>query len=136
VNPRTRTPLNAVWLVVAFCSVLNLVGLGSTETIVAIFSITAPALDLSYVAVIVARFWYSSEVPFINGPFTLGKYGWAINIIAVVWVCFVSIVLFLPPSWPISPANMNYAICVAGFMALFALSWWWLGAREYEDSFT
>ena len=29
--------------------------------------------------------------------------------------------------------NRNYAVCVAAFIGLFSLSWWWMGARRYED---
>ncbi|KAL7274935.1 polyamine transporter tpo5 [Rhizina undulata] len=130
VNPYTHTPINSVWLVVFCCTCLNLIGIGSTQTIVAIFNITAPALDLSYVAVILARIVYSSEVRFIEGPFTLGRWGRPLNWIAICWVTFISTVLFFPPTRPVTAVNMNYAICVAGFMALFALSWWWAGARK------
>jgi len=50
--------------------------------------------------------------------------------VAIVWVCFISVVLFFPPIKPVTASNMNYAICVAGFIGLFSLSWWWLGARS------
>ncbi|KAI5776896.1 amino acid permease [Geopyxis carbonaria] len=130
VSTRTQTPINSVWLVVFCCCLLNLIGLGSTQTIVAIFNITAPALDLSYVAVILARRWYEHEVKFIEGPFTLGKWGKPLNYIACVWVCFISVVLFFPPVRPVTAENMNYAIAVAVFMGCFALGWWWCGARR------
>lgn len=29
------------------------------------------------------------------------------------------------------PTFRNYAICVAAFIAIFAMSWWWLAARRY-----
>ncbi|KAI5858127.1 amino acid/polyamine transporter I [Tricharina praecox] len=130
INAKTHTPINSVWLVVGCCVCLDLIGLGSTQTIVGIFNITAPALDLSYVAVIFARIWYSDEIKFIDGPFTLGKYGRALNWTAITWVCFISVVLFFPPRKPVTPENMNYAICVAAFMVVFAVGWWWAGARD------
>lgn len=62
---------------------------------------------------------------------------------------FISIVLFFPPIQPVTPQNMyetptlfsgtgievdmeprNYASVVVVFIALFALSWWWLSARR------
>ncbi|KAF2268562.1 amino acid transporter [Lojkania enalia] len=130
VNPITHTPVNAVWLVVAFCSCLDLIGIGSTLTIIAIFNITAPALDISYIAVIVAHRWYEDRVKFIPGPFTMGKWSKPVNAVAVTWVCFISVVLFFPPTKPVTPANMNYAICVAGFIGLFSMVWWYAGARK------
>ncbi|KAF8539480.1 amino acid/polyamine transporter I [Trichophaea hybrida] len=128
INPHTHTPLHSVWLVVSFCMLLTCISLGSQQTIIAIFSLTAPALDLSYVAVIIARMWYSSEVSFVAGPFTLGRWGWVINVIASTWVLFISMVLFSPPKWPVTMYNMNYGVVVAGVVAVFAFVWWrWEG---------
>ncbi|KAJ5709515.1 hypothetical protein N7493_010849 [Penicillium malachiteum] len=129
VNPKTHTPVNAVWFVVIFSIALNCIAIGSTETATAIFSVTAPALDLSYISVILAHQLYKSKVKFIEGPFTLGKWGTPINYVAVTWVVFISTILFFPTQLPVTKANMNYAICVAAFIALFAMVWWWVDAR-------
>ncbi|KAJ5094425.1 hypothetical protein N7456_010286 [Penicillium angulare] len=128
VNPHTHTPVNAVWFVVIFSIALNCIAIGSTETATAIFSVTAPALDLSYVSVILAHQIYKSKVKFVEGPFTLGRWGTIINYIAVVWVLFISTILFFPSQIPVTKANMNYAICVAAFIAMFAMVWWWVAA--------
>lgn len=130
VNGVTGTPVNAVWLVTIFCGCLNLIGIGSTQTIVAIFNLCAPCLDLSYIAVIFAHLLYSKRVQFIEGPFTLGRFSKPMNVLAISWVVFISVVLFCPTSKPVTATNMNYAIVVAGFVALFSLGWWWAGARR------
>jgi amino acid transporter len=147
VNKTTHTPVNSVWFVVFFSAVLNLIAIGSTETASAIFNITAPALDISYISVILAHQIYRHRVKFIEGPFTLGRWGRPINLISIIWVIFVSVVLFFPPTRPVTATNMwvvtlryqsqvnscfnrNYAICVAAFIAIFSLSWWWLSARR------
>ncbi|KAL0254826.1 polyamine transporter tpo5 [Diplodia seriata] len=114
INKYTGTPVNAVWLVVVFCTCLDLIGIGSTLTIVAIFNVCAPALDLSYVAVIVAHRVYEKRVRFIPGPYTMGIWSKPINLIACSWVVFISVILFFPTTKPVTPTNMNYAICVAG----------------------
>lgn len=129
VNRYTHTPVNAVWFVVFFSICLNCIAIGSTQTATAIFNITAPALDISYVSVIFAHQIYKSKVQFIEGPFTLGRWGTPVNIVAIVWVAFISTVLFFPPQIPVTAANMNYAICVAAFIAVFALVWWWISGR-------
>lgn len=130
VNSVSKTPVNAVWLVVAFCSCLDLIGIGSTLTIVAIFNITAPALDISYIAVIVAHRWYEGRVRFNPGPFTMGRWSKPVNTVAVTWVCFISVVLFFPTVKPVTFMNMNYAICVAAFIGGFSMIWWYAGARK------
>ncbi|KAI9374305.1 amino acid/polyamine transporter I [Aspergillus egyptiacus] len=124
INPKTHTPLHAVWFVVAASIALNCIAIGSTQTATAIFSITAPALDLSYVSVILAHRIYKHEVRFVEGPFTLGKWGRYVNWVSIVWVVFISAVLFFPPRVPVTVENMNYGICVGVFIAVFALVWW------------
>ncbi|KAL2863617.1 amino acid permease [Aspergillus lucknowensis] len=130
INARTQTPVNAVWFVVLFSILLNCIAIGSTQTATAIFSITAPALDLSYVSVILAHQIYKHQVSFVEGPFTLGRWGPYVNWVSVTWVVFISTVLFFPPRVPITLENMNYGICVGVFIAVFALVWWWVDARE------
>ncbi|OKL60303.1 hypothetical protein UA08_04340 [Talaromyces atroroseus] len=130
VNKTTHTPVNSVWFVVFFSAALNLIAIGSTETASAIFNITAPALDISYISVILAHQIYRHRVRFIEGPFTLGRWGRPINLISITWVMFISVVLFFPPTRPVTATNMNYAVCVAAFIAVFSLSWWWLSARS------
>jgi len=106
INPYTSTPVAAVWLVVLFSICLNLIGIGSTQTVVAIFNITAPALDLSYIAVIIAHLVYAHRVRFVEGPFTLGRWGRWVNGVAIGWVSFISVVLFFPTTRPVTVANM------------------------------
>ena len=130
VNTVTGTPVNAFWFVAFFCGCLNLIGIGSTETIYAIFNLCAPCLDLSYIAVLFAHLVYSNRVQFIEGPFTLGRLSKPMNILAISWVLFISVVLFFPTSRPVTATNMNYAIAVAAFVGLFSLTWWWAGARK------
>ena len=73
---------------------------------VSIFNVTAPALDLSYIAVIIAHRVYESRVLFRPGPFTLGRWARPINAVAVTWVLFISTVLFFPATRPVTAANM------------------------------
>lgn len=129
INSLTKTPVNAVWLVVTFCSCLVLIGIGSTQTIIGIFNITAPALDLSYIAVILAHRIYEHRVQFIEGPFTLGRWSKPVNAVAITWVFFISVVLFFPTTRPVTAANMNYAICVAAIISLISISWWFVSAK-------
>ncbi|KAH6659532.1 amino acid permease, variant [Truncatella angustata] len=130
-NSRTQTPLYSVWVVVMACCLMNLIGLGSFQTINGIYGVTAPAMDLSYIAVIAARMYYEKERPISKGPFQMGRWQKPINTIAIVWVLFISVILFFPPTYPVTPLNMNYAVAIAGFVALFAITWWYLQAKRF-----
>lgn len=140
INKRTSTPVHAVWLVVAFCACLNLIGIGSTETIIAIFNLCAPALDLSYIAVLFAHLYYTywlKDVEFVAGKYTMSFLRIPRKMLAIAWVLFISVILFFPTTKPITAQNMNYAIVVGAGVAIFALSWWWLGARhKYKGPLT
>ncbi|KAH8423944.1 amino acid permease [Aspergillus melleus] len=129
INPTTKTPLNAVWSVVGASILLTAIAIGSTQTATAIFSITAPALDLSYVSVILAHRIYRDRVPFVEGPFSLGRWRGVVNWVSIVWVVFISAVLFFPPRVPVTGVNMNYGIFVGAFIGLFALVWWWISGK-------
>ncbi|KAE8448681.1 hypothetical protein EG329_008896 [Mollisiaceae sp. DMI_Dod_QoI] len=130
IHPWTKTPVNAVWLIVLFSCALNLIGIGSTLTIVAIFNITAPALDLSYATVILARNIYASRIEFRPGPYSLGRWQRPLNAVTVTWVFFISVLLLFPTMRPVTAENMNYAVVVGAFIAVFSLVWWWAGARR------
>jgi hypothetical protein len=88
-------------------------------------------LDMSYATVILARNIYAHRIEFRPGPYTLGRWQKPINAITCAWVFFISVVLLFPTVRPVTAANMNYAVAVAGFIGVFSLSWWWAGARKY-----
>lgn len=123
----TGTPIIAVWLNVLFCICINLIGLGSYTAIAAIFNVTAIALDWSYCIPIICKVLYSKRLVaegegqgFTPGPWNLGRFSWYINVWAVVWTFFVSIVFVFPTFLPVTPTNMNYAIVILAGISLFA----------------
>jgi hypothetical protein len=107
-----------------------LIAIGSTETIVAIFNITAPALDFSYALVILARNIYAHRIKFIPVPYQLGIWQKPINAVTFIWVSFISVVLLFPTTRPVTSINMNYAVAVGAFIGLFSIGWWFAGARR------
>ena len=104
INKTTQTPLNAVWIFVIVCTLINLVGLGSYTAIAAIFNLTAIALDWSYVIPIICKMMTNK---FEQGPWHLGKFSYAINLWAVVWTFFVTIIYVLPTIRPVTAENVS-----------------------------
>ena len=91
------------------CSVvLNLIAIGSSQTSTAIFNVTAPALDLSYTAVIFAHILYGYPLQYVDKrlQYSLGRWSKPVNIIAIVWVVFISTILFFPTTVPITALTM------------------------------
>ena len=101
----TSTPVLAVWLYVLLCILINLIGLGSYITISAIFNVCAIALDWSYCIPIICKLLFNKFEP---GPWTLGKASTFINIYAVVWTAFVSVIFLFPTVMPVEADNVSF----------------------------
>jgi len=91
----------------------------------AVFSLTAMALDISYIIPIALRriFQHHPEVRFKPGPFYLGDglLGWAVNLNSILWTLFVSVIFSLPTNLPVTSKTMNYASVITGSILLLAM---------------
>ncbi|TFK49035.1 APC amino acid permease [Heliocybe sulcata] len=122
----TKTPVNAVIFTVVVDCLFGLLYLASLVAINAIFSITAVALDVSYAIPIVAKLYirfFDTDTKFTPGPFFLGKWGYAVNLYAVLWTALETGILIMPQVYPVTADTMNYAGPIMGGVAL--LSWLW-----------
>ena len=109
----TKTPLRAVWLA-TFTSILpGLLDLASPIAANAVFSLTAMALDLSYIIPIALKQIYKNhpEVMFKPGPFYMGDgiLGRFCNTMCIFWTLFVTVIFSIPTVKPVTAQNMNYA---------------------------
>ena len=46
-------------------------------------------------------------------PFSLGRFGFAINLVSVLWVILLDILCFFPTERPVTKENMNYVSVVS-----------------------
>jgi len=123
---RTQTPVNALIFTVIIQTLLVLLYLASFVAINAVFSISAVALDLSYMIPILAKLWISvtnTDVKFQPGPFSLGRWSVAINIYAIVWTILETGVLVMPQISPVTGSTMNYTGPIMA--GVCGLSWTW-----------
>lgn len=132
VSTATRTPLPAIWATTLFSILPGLLDFASPVAANAIFSLTAMALDISYIIPIflcVTLNWVRldlinqlrnyrrrlyrnhPEVVFKPGPFYMGPglLGWAANVTCISWTIFVSVIFSIPTVLPVTQDNMNYA---------------------------
>ncbi|KAK4156625.1 amino acid/polyamine transporter I [Chaetomidium leptoderma] len=128
ISPRSHTPVAAVWLYAALVVVVNLLGLVSATAISAVFNVCTVALNVSYLLPIVCKLVYGR---FERGPWHLGRWSVAANVVAVGWNVFVSVVFFLPTRMPVTSENMNYAAVVFVFVLLFSTGFWFTHGRHY-----
>jgi amino acid transporter len=109
----THTPLRAICLTTVVSILPGLLDLASPIAANAIFSLTAIALDLSYIIPIFCRRYFENhpDVMFKPGPFYMGKgfTGLFFNVACISWTLFVCVIFSLPTILPVTAANMNYA---------------------------
>jgi len=134
INPRTRTPTNSVWFAVVAAAILGLPALYQSSSVsvafFAIVSIGTVGLYIAYALPIYLRLRAGSD--FVPGPWTLGRWGKPIAIIAVVWVAFITILFFAPAFFPWNTlVNFNWAgPLFIGLMGVILL-WWIVSARKW-----
>jgi amino acid permease (GABA permease) len=129
VNPRTRTPTNAIWLAAAGALILGLPYLWNSAAYYAVTSIAVIGLYVAYVMPTFLRLRLGSS--FQPGPWQLGRWSRPVGIIAVAWVAFIFVLFMLPTASPITRANFNYTVVAVVVVLGFAGIWWLVSARKW-----
>ncbi|PSC69729.1 amino-acid permease BAT1-like protein isoform X2 [Micractinium conductrix] len=134
INPKTQTPVAAVWCCAAVACLLGLPILDSAVVFTAVTSIATIGLYISYVIPSLLRITVARKT-FQAGAFSLGALSVPIGLAAVLWVCFITVIFVLPTEFPVTKLNLNYAPVAVGVVLIFCTGWWWLpgklGARTW-----
>ena len=128
VDSRTDTPIIAIWWSVFWCAAINLIALGSYETVSAIFNVCAIAMDWSYCIPIACKLFYGKFEP---GPWHMGRWGWYVNLWAVTWTAFVSVIFLFPTYYPVTTVNMNFAVVILAAIFVCAGVYWVISGRKF-----
>jgi amino acid transporter len=129
VNPKTRTPTNAIWLAAGGALILGLPYLWNSTAYAAVTSIAVIGLYVAYVLPTFLRLRLGSR--FQPGPWQLGRWSRPIGMIAVAWVAFIFVLFMLPTASPITGKNFNYTIVAVVAVLGFAGIWWLVSARKW-----
>lgn len=129
INPRTRTPTNAVWLAAGGAFLLGLPYLWNATAYAAVTSIAVIGLYIAYVLPTFLRLRRGDD--FERGPWHLGRWSRLVGVVAVAWVCFISVLFTLPTAYPVTWANFNYTPVAVLAVLGFAGGWWLLSARHW-----
>jgi amino acid transporter len=129
VNPRTRTPTNAIWLAAGGALILGLPYLGNNTAYAAVTSIAVIGLYVAYVLPTFLRLRLGSA--FQRGPWHLGRWSRPIGITAVTWVVIITILFMLPTASPITWTNFNYTVIAVVAVLGFATIYWAVSARKW-----
>jgi amino acid permease (GABA permease) len=129
INPRTKTPTNAVWLAALGALVLGLPYLINLTAYAAVTSIAVIGLYIAYVIPTFLRLGKGDD--FERGPWHLGRWSRPIGVIAVVWVAFITVLFMLPQVSPVTVDTFNYAPIAVLVVLGFAATWWLVSARHW-----
>ncbi|KAL8887480.1 MAG: hypothetical protein Q9215_004955 [Flavoplaca cf. flavocitrina] len=134
VSPGWNIPLNAVVINFVFGVAISLINLGSSVALNAIVSLTMSALLSSYILSIGCIFLKRCRgEPLPPSVFTLGRWGFAINGIALAFLFIFFVFCFFPMATPVDATTMNWNIAMFGGITLFATFWYiFRGHKKYR----
>ncbi|TKA72600.1 hypothetical protein B0A55_06414 [Friedmanniomyces simplex] len=121
IYPKSSIPLNAILISLIVCVLLTLINLGSTAALNAILALDLAALLCSYtisIGCIALKRMRGEALP--TREWSLGRWGLAINIGALIWLLHVFIFTLFPSVTPVSATGMNYGCLLFGFVVLFS----------------
>lgn len=114
----------------ACCSfLLALPSLGSAVAFNGTTSIATIGLYVSYGIPICLTLVYPRNLKL--GPFNLGRYSKYIATVAILWICFITVVFCLPTKNPVTSQTFNYTPVALGIVGIFAFGSWFFWARKW-----
>jgi amino acid transporter len=131
VDKTWKVPIRVLWAEGLIIALIGILYLFSNTVLQAILSVSTIALTISYgmpimALVIVGR----DKLP--PGRFRLGRWGYLVNWISIVYCCITTVFFFFPSSPNPAPGNMNYAIAVFWVMLIISIVFWlFKGKRTY-----
>jgi len=129
VHPKTQVPVRTVWLACTLSFILGLPSFASAVAFTAATSITTIGLYISYGIPIALRVLNRED--FKKGPFHLGRFSYPIAIIAIIWICFISVAFVLPQLNPVTSQTFNYASVAVGVVLVYSIGFWLISARKW-----
>jgi choline transport protein len=129
--PGWNIPLRAVCISLVVSSLLACINLGSSTALNAINSLGGVSILTSYFITISCLIWRRvAGRPLPPRRWSLGRFGLAINIAALLFLLPVWFFAFWPLATPVTPANMNWSSTMFGGTISFALVYYAVRARH------
>ncbi|KAF5353418.1 hypothetical protein D9756_008027 [Leucocoprinus leucothites] len=123
-------PLNAYLLSTLVQVLLGLIFLGSSAAFNAFVGVAVICLGASY-AMPVLLSVLDRRRQMLDAPYSLGRWGYFINWIAVSWVLFEIVLFSMPAVVPVNSTSMNYASVVFIGFAVISGVWYIINGRQH-----
>ena len=136
-DSKRKIPVRMCVLLTVLQALLGLLYVGNTTAFNAVLSMAILGIYASYVLPIAYMLLYgrkpSSHRVVRFGPFSLGRWGPAVNIIALLWGTLAMLFSMFPSYQPVTPANMNYSsVVMGGWVVLGAVYYVVFQRKSYE----
>ncbi|EPS95697.1 hypothetical protein FOMPIDRAFT_1053952 [Fomitopsis schrenkii] len=124
VHPRTQTPVACAWAAAFVAALLGLLAFAGDAATSAIFALGVVGLYIAYIVPICSRF--AGGKAWVPGPFTLGRMGFPVAVVSVLWMVFSIAILIFPASPAPGAPDMNYTVVVIGAWLALCLIYYYL----------
>ncbi|KAF5380322.1 hypothetical protein D9757_007968 [Collybiopsis confluens] len=122
-------PLNGYMLSTIIQLLLGLIYLGSTAAFNAFVGVGVMCLGASYAMPVLISLLNGREA-MMDSPYPLGRWGFFINAVAVLWVIFEMVLFSMPAVIPVTKSSMNYASVVFVGFGLFSAIWYLINGKS------
>ena len=130
VNKYYNIPLNALLLSTVIQGLLGLTYFYSSAAFNAFTGAATICLSASYglpILILFVRGRYLVR----DAPFHLGKLGYVINLITIIWIPLAMIIFSMPTAIPVSVSTMNYASVIFVFFAGISILWYIVWGKQH-----
>ncbi|KAG0238732.1 hypothetical protein BGW42_002598 [Actinomortierella wolfii] len=130
---KREQPGRVGWLISSISSFVGLLYLFNSTALIALTSAVAIELTLVYTLPPFTRLMFPdpgrTRVP--AGPFCLGRWSKLVNILAVTWAGFITVIFCFPTAYPITIETMNYSSCLLVITLAFIFGYWFYSGRHW-----
>jgi choline transport protein len=130
VDSKYRVPVRSLWVSVLIVAILLLLNLASAVAIGVVISLGTFGLFQSYFIAIGCMLYARRQGRVEDAGWSLGKWGYPINIAAMIYTAWVGTFTVFPNYLPITSEYMNYALPINVGVWVFAGITWFAWARK------
>lgn len=130
VDGKYRVPVRSLWLSIAIVAVLLLLNLASAVAIGIVISLGTFGLFQSYFIAIGCMIYARAHGRVEDAGWSLGRWGWPINIAAMLYTAWVGTFTVFPNYLSITSDYMNYALPINVGVWIFAGITWFAWAKK------
>jgi choline transport protein len=131
VDSRFRVPVRSLWLSVFVVAILLLLNLASAVAIGIVISLGTFGLFQSYFIAIGCMLYARAQGRVEDAGWSLGRWGWPINVAAMIYTAWVGVFTVFPNYLPITGDYMNYALPINVGVWIFAAATWFAWAKKH-----